>query len=540
MKNAMIFTALVAFVAAVPDTTSSDLPETMLVDEAASYEEAAAFLQKSNSNACLDLATATEKEVKDNVKQQQDMLNKLPNGSQCNSRGQDLIKKAEANKRDADRKVSDANKKVAAANNANVVWGKAPFNSIQKGKCEQFYNGNAYRTAASRFATATATKQKAQGAAQEAKNGVALAKEQAASLVKQCQCNTATAHAKMLGDAKKKSESQNKAAWTKAAHLRCVIKGISASKCRVPTMPTVTAPRLVGASLSACNNHVAMVINGNDNTMHYGSALWTNKQMGTFGKGNMKKPAFLLPATKATMKFWNGRAVSFNMHGRSLYDNFRGGTRNINIDGGYGRWRGLGFSWQPNCNHQGFNLREPHNNNVRLGINFNNENNCGSTDASIGVGMSRFTGGRSAGGFCGCCSAGNGCHQRAGTVTISVNVKAGTMITPKPTKSPTKSPTRGGSCNPSRGGYKFTSLTVTKCPSGMCPIFSESTCKTAMKSLTGKSVSSVGRSCWHKHPQGCFTHYPKNKSTRILMNKTGCGLKTGTTYFDTSAICKRL
>merc|ERR1712054_334713 len=144
MKNAMIFAALVAFVAAVPDTTSSDLPETMLVDEAASYEEAAAFLQKSNSNACLDLATATEKEVKDNVKQQQDMLNKLPNGSQCNSRGQDLIKKAEANKRDADRKVSDANKKVAAANNANVVWGKAPFNSIQKGKCVQFYNGNAY------------------------------------------------------------------------------------------------------------------------------------------------------------------------------------------------------------------------------------------------------------------------------------------------------------------------------------------------------------------------------------------------------------
>merc|ERR1712054_244779 len=475
MKNAMIFAALVAFVAAVPDTTSSDLPETMLVDEAASYEEAAAFLQKSNSNACLDLATATEKEVKDNVKQQQDMLNKLPNGSQCNSRGQDLVTKAKDASAAADRKVRDAQTQVA------------------------------------------------------------IAQEQAASLVKQCQCNTATAHSKMLSDSKRKSEQQNKSAWTKAAHLRCVIKGISASKCKVPTMPTVKAPRLVGASLASCNNHVAMVINGNDRTMHYGSALWTNKQLGTFGNGNMKKPAFLLPATEATMKFWNGRSVSFNMHGRSLYDNFRGGTRRINIDGGYGRWRGLGFSWQPNCNHQGFNLREPHNNNVRLGINFNNENNCGSTDASIGVGVSRFTGSRSAGAFCGCCSAGNGCHQRAGTVTITVNVKAGTMITPKPTKSPTKSPTRGAV-----GGYKFTALTKVVCPSGMSPIYSESTCKTAMKALTGKSVTSVGRSCWHKHPVGCFTHYPKNKSTRILMNKSGCGLKSGTTYFDTSAICKRL
>merc|ERR1712070_568484 len=90
-------------------------------------------------------------------------------------------------------------------------------------------------------------------------------------------------------------------------------------------------------------------------------------------------------------------------------------------------------------------------------------------------------------------------------------------------------------CCPAK--FAFTALTKVSCPSGMSPIFSEATCKTAMKSLTGKSVASVGKHCWHKHPQGCFTHYPRNKSTRILMNNKGCGLKSGTTYHDTSAIC---
>merc|ERR1712070_162509 len=90
-------------------------------------------------------------------------------------------------------------------------------------------------------------------------------------------------------------------------------------------------------------------------------------------------------------------------------------------------------------------------------------------------------------------------------------------------------------------GYKFTALTVVTCPSGYKPIFDEATCKKAMKSLTGKNVASVGRSCWHKHPVGCFTHYPKNKHTRILMNKMAAARSRGpptTTLRRSASACK--
>merc|ERR1712046_80002 len=87
------------------------------------------------------------------------------------------------------------------------------------------------------------------------------------------------------------------------------------------------------------------------------------------------------------------------------------------------------------------------------------------------------------------------------------------------------------------GGYKFGSLGQVACPSGYNRIYNEATCKTAMKTVTGKNVASVGKSCWNAPPAGCFTHYGRNRSTRILMNNNGCGKKSGTTYSDSQSIC---
>merc|ERR1712070_597629 len=88
------------------------------------------------------------------------------------------------------------------------------------------------------------------------------------------------------------------------------------------------------------------------------------------------------------------------------------------------------------------------------------------------------------------------------------------------------------------GGYKFGTLGQVACPSGTARIYDEATCKTAMKTVTGKNVASVGKHCWQAHPAGCFTHYGRNRSTRILVNNNNCGKKSGTTYSDSQSICK--
>merc|ERR1712070_852623 len=87
------------------------------------------------------------------------------------------------------------------------------------------------------------------------------------------------------------------------------------------------------------------------------------------------------------------------------------------------------------------------------------------------------------------------------------------------------------------GGYKFGTLGQVACPSGYARIYNEATCKTAMQTLAGRAAASVGKSCWNAHPAGCFTHYGKNKSTRILVNNNGCGKTSGTTYSDSQSIC---
>merc|ERR1719446_1527076 len=86
------------------------------------------------------------------------------------------------------------------------------------------------------------------------------------------------------------------------------------------------------------------------------------------------------------------------------------------------------------------------------------------------------------------------------------------------------------------GGYKFGTLGQVACPSGYSRIYDEATCRKAMTKLGG-SVQSVGKHCWQSHPAGCFTHYGRNRSTRILVNNNNCGKKSGTTYSDSQSIC---
>merc|ERR1711988_36516 len=163
--------------------------------------------------------------------------------------------------------------------------------------------------------------------------------------------------------------------------------------------------------------HLAMVINGGTNTFNYNSALWTNGRVGNFGHGNKKTGWFNKRARtiRLVMRYGrNTRSVTWRHNTNlSLTLLFKGGFRRTGIN--IHSWRHLGgnnvFGYQNHCNHQGFNAIARGGNfqktDIRFGIVMNQENNCGTPDSSIGIGMKDA--GVTAGGNCRCCNNGGHC-----------------------------------------------------------------------------------------------------------------------------------
>merc|ERR1711977_234161 len=174
--------------------------------------------------------------------------------------------------------------------------------------------------------------------------------------------------------------------------------------------------------------HLAMTINGATSTFNYNSVYWTNGRTGNFGSGNSKTAWFNKPARqiRLVMKYGrNTRQVSYRHNTNlSLTQLFKGGHRGTRIN--VHSWRHLGgnnvFGFQNHCNKQGFNTIARGGNfqktDIRFGIVMNQENNCGSPDSSIGIGMKDA--GVTAGGNCRCCNNGGSCGIKKATAYVYV------------------------------------------------------------------------------------------------------------------------
>merc|ERR1711939_503369 len=58
---------------------------------AAAHAEATDYLAKTSSGACQALADATVKDVENNIKAEQDILNKIDKGANCPNEGQQAV-----------------------------------------------------------------------------------------------------------------------------------------------------------------------------------------------------------------------------------------------------------------------------------------------------------------------------------------------------------------------------------------------------------------------------------------------------------------
>jgi len=240
--------------AALPSDADAVVPEDTLVEyQAHQFEDTKQMLleMKSQGNSdkdCRKLADSTEDSVKDNIKAEQDTLNKMAKGKECPSRGQKAVDRAADNLKKAQKKATDTAKKYAKTLDYRVDFGKYRFGDLTEGKCGVFFGSSAYTNAKAAAKAAKDAKLKAAGALDQAKKAHQTAIEDQKNAITKCYCDLKKLHAKTLNDMNVKVEKANQKAWTRAAHIRCVLDGTPMAKCKVAAMPKVKKVSLTKAA----------------------------------------------------------------------------------------------------------------------------------------------------------------------------------------------------------------------------------------------------------------------------------------------------
>jgi len=243
--------------AAIPSDADAVVPEdTLFQSQAHQFEEAKHMMleMKSQGNSdkdCRKLADNTEDIVKDNIKAEQDTLNKMAKGKECPSRGQKAVDRAADNVKKAQEKATGTAKKYAKALDYRVDFGKHRFGDLTEGKCGVFFRSSAYTNAKAAAKAAKDAKLKAAGALDQAKKAQQTAIEDQKKAIRKCYCDLKKLHAKTLNDMNVKVEKANQKGWTRAGHIRCVLDGTPMAKCQMPAMPKVKKVSLTKAAEAA-------------------------------------------------------------------------------------------------------------------------------------------------------------------------------------------------------------------------------------------------------------------------------------------------
>merc|ERR1711865_474688 len=194
--------------------------------------------------ACRDLASATRKEVKANIKTLQTALDDMPKGKACDSEGSTIIAKAKKGQTDAKFAATTADAALKKANDADIDFGSFKMKHLNAGDCNAFYGQDVFKNGVKALKKAKEGKKTADKGVQDAIKTLSDAKQTAFDMVRKCKCKVKQGlekeHKKMNANAK----AANTKAWTKARHLECVLDGTTTSSCTVSALPTVKAVKL--------------------------------------------------------------------------------------------------------------------------------------------------------------------------------------------------------------------------------------------------------------------------------------------------------
>merc|ERR1712166_288864 len=234
MNYVLLFAAL-ALVAALP------LEESAVSEEAKSTVSQLLSIGKSSS-ACMSLADATIKEVKDSMKAAQKILDTIKDGSQCKKVGESLVSKATNSVVSASKANVDATAAANAACSAEVTFKPQSLSSLKNGECGFVTTDPAFVLAKKKCTQMKKSAEKAKGFLGGAKTALVNLKKAAKDDKKKCRCAAQKSHKVALEAAGKVNSAANKKAWDKAHNMLCVLNG--QSTCKVPSLPSLRTPTL--------------------------------------------------------------------------------------------------------------------------------------------------------------------------------------------------------------------------------------------------------------------------------------------------------
>jgi len=213
------------------------VPENPDPSELAAIEVSTMLLQGNSTGACKKLADELCNEVKQSVRSFEQTIEALPDGSDCEAKGQQEV---EQNRQKV--VITETNYKVATqqaeeAAKANVDFGSFTLSSLVESVCSQFWKDEAY-------ISAKETARIAAGRATETRFAFRTATEQyeeslhrAAEKRWKCQCAVRKSYNLSYRTATKdKNEEAN--AYKKCNHMKCYLENTPADQCTF-TIPTV-------------------------------------------------------------------------------------------------------------------------------------------------------------------------------------------------------------------------------------------------------------------------------------------------------------
>jgi hypothetical protein len=282
---------------ALPSDSEDTAPETSFLD--AEFEQTKkqvhSLLQTGKSDAaCRDLSKATSDEVTANVKAQQNTLNGMSRGQDCDKAGQGLIDNA---KKNLNKEISHAETKKRESNAAKkkkINFGDFAYDQLTEGQCGSFFNQKVWRDAKANVAAAQKAHNNAQAAVKSAQDALTAAKNEAARRVKECRCKAKKALEKALETMNNGARAANTKAWTKAQHLLCVLDGKTTNNCPVSAIPTVKMVKLSKKVKQACKIEAEWVANAKSGgSVNAGKSfkLYKMKKIGAFGNNDVNKYA---------------------------------------------------------------------------------------------------------------------------------------------------------------------------------------------------------------------------------------------------------
>jgi len=224
-----------------------------------SYAEATEFVssfEKSGKgdSACTKVADDAVRTIKTECNSQQKVVNTAAKANKaCCGNGRKAVCRAKSNLYSAQLKVNKCNQQLTVLQNKKITFPSISLRSLN-GKCGSFYNAGVYKNARRKADQKKAECTRLSGSLKSSKRN--LTKEVKAAALSRTTCNQT--HQRRLNkafkDAKKVcSSKQNKKAFLRAAHMKCVLKGTKISKCKVGKAPKVSKTRQSGLTCAAIN-----------------------------------------------------------------------------------------------------------------------------------------------------------------------------------------------------------------------------------------------------------------------------------------------